>query len=56
MYDFCAPLVDSIEGVTHALRSNEYHDRNALYDWVLEACKMPHKPIIMDFRCAPKAN
>jgi len=34
MYDFCCPIIDAWEGVTHALRSNEYSDRIPQYHWV----------------------
>ncbi|GMF97880.1 unnamed protein product [[Candida] boidinii] len=47
-YDFCVPIVDSIEGVTHALRTIEYRDRNAQYDWFLEALRL-RKVHIWDF-------
>ena len=48
-YDFACPIVDSIEGVTHALRTNEYRDRNPQYQWMINALglRVVH---IWDFR------
>ena len=44
-YDFCAPILDSIEGVTLALRTNEYRDRNVQYEWMQEALRLRKVPI-----------
>jgi glutamyl-tRNA synthetase len=47
-YDFACPIVDSLDGVTHALRTIEYRDRNAQYSWFLDALGL-RKVHVWDF-------
>ncbi|MDE1798643.1 MAG: glutamate--tRNA ligase, partial [Candidatus Micrarchaeota archaeon] len=39
-YDFAAPIIDSLEGVTHAMRSKEYELREGLYKLICHFLEM----------------
>lgn len=47
-YDFAAPIEDSIDGVTHAMRTKEYELRNALYYAILDRLSL-RKPTMIEF-------
>jgi glutamyl-tRNA synthetase len=47
-YDFAAPVEDSLDGVTHAMRTKEYELRNELYYSILDNLDLP-KPRLIEF-------
>ncbi len=47
-YDFAAPIMDSIEGVTHAMRTKEYELRKPLYFAILKDLKL-REPELIEF-------
>ena len=47
-YDFAAPVEDSLDGVTHAMRTKEYELRNALYFSVLRSLGL-REPVLLEF-------
>ena len=50
-YDFACPILDAVQGVTHAMRSVEYKDRDSQYEWFLRALNLKNGsyPIISDY-------
>jgi glutaminyl-tRNA synthetase len=49
MYDFAHCLSDSIEGITHSICTLEFENNRALYDWVLDALRVPCHPQQIEF-------
>jgi len=47
-YDFEAPIIDSLEGITHAMRSKEYELRNELYFAILKKLEL-RAPQLIEF-------
>jgi glutamyl-tRNA synthetase len=47
-YDFAGPVEDSLDGVTHAMRTKEYELRNALYFAILDRLGL-RKPFMIEF-------
>ena len=47
-YDFATPVEDSLDGVSHALRTKEYELRNTLYLDILDRLEL-RKPIVVEF-------
>jgi len=47
-YDFVAPIMDSTEGITHAMRTKEYELRNELYFAILKVLEL-RPPQLIEF-------
>ncbi|QKF94126.1 glutamyl-tRNA synthetase [Fadolivirus algeromassiliense] len=47
-YDFACPIVDSLEGVTHVFRANEFADRDEQYEFIVDALEI-RKPLLFSY-------
>jgi glutamyl-tRNA synthetase len=55
-YDFVCPILDSINGLTHALRGKEYELRDELYNAILDTLELQKPTIITISRLQIKNN
>jgi glutamyl-tRNA synthetase len=55
-YDFACPILDSINGITHALRSKEYELRDELYAAILDSLELRKPSIITISRLQVRNN
>jgi glutaminyl-tRNA synthetase len=49
LYDFAHGLSDAFEGITHSLCTLEFENNRELYDWLLEAARIPDPPQQIEF-------
>jgi glutaminyl-tRNA synthetase len=49
MYDYAHPISDALEKITHSLCTLEFQDHRPLYDWFIENCPVPAKPVQTEF-------
>lgn len=49
MYDYAHCLEDAFEGITHSICTLEFENNRELYDWVLIATEVEHRPKQIEF-------
>ncbi|KTD16200.1 glutamine--tRNA ligase/YqeY domain fusion protein [Legionella jordanis] len=49
MYDYAHPISDALEKITHSLCTLEFQDHRPLYDWFIENCPVPARPVQTEF-------
>lgn len=49
MYDFAHPISDALEHISHSLCTLEFQDHRPLYNWFIEHCDVPARPVQTEF-------